>query len=210
VQASLRQVQATRQKALLSSRADLRSIDSLESTFLQQLNRMRQDEQRLVLRAEIGGRWSAPQLKDFQGMWIRRGTPLGQLLDDRAFVFTSVVSQQEVSRVFSDAIRSSKVRLAGQAGVDLEVLSMTPVQAELTRLPSISWVRRRREVAVDVQGISGAIAAEPFYEVRMEVAGGAALYHGRSGRVRFRLEPEPLLRQGYRRLRQLLQRRYQL
>ena len=211
VQASLRQVQATRQKALLSSRADLRSIDSLESTFLQQLNRLRQDEQRLVLRAEIGGRWSAPQLRDFQGMWIRRGTPLGQLLDDRAFVFTSVVSQQEVSRVFSDAIRSSKVRLAGQAGVDLEVLSMTRVQAELTRLPSISLgFAGGGEVAVDVRESSGAIAAESFYEVRMEVAGGAALYHGRSGRVRFRLEPEPLLRQGYRRLRQLLQRRYQL
>jgi putative peptide zinc metalloprotease protein len=95
--------------------------------------------------------------------------------------------------------------------VDLEVLRMTRIPAELTRLPSLALgFAGGGEVAVDVHESSGAIAAEPFYEVRMEVAGAAALYHGRSGRVRFRLEPEPLLRQGYRRLRQLLQRRYQL
>jgi putative peptide zinc metalloprotease protein len=56
------------------------------------------------------------------------------------------------------------------------------------------------------------MAAEPFYEVRLGIAAGtqAALYHGRSGKVRFRLAPEPLLRQWYRKLRQLLQQRYQL
>jgi len=211
VQASLREVQAMRQKALLSSRADLRSIDSLEATFLKQLGRLHQDEQKLLLRSEIAGLWSAPHLQDFRGMWIRRGTPLGQLLDDRAFVFTSVVSQQDVSRVFSDAIRSSQVRLAGQAEVNLEVRSMTQIPAELTRLPSVALgFAGGGQVAVDVREASGAIAAEPFYEVRLEVAGKAALYHGRSGRVRFRLAPEPLLQQGYRRLRQLLQRRYQL
>jgi putative peptide zinc metalloprotease protein len=56
------------------------------------------------------------------------------------------------------------------------------------------------------------VAAEPFYEVRVAVPSdsGAALLHGRSGRVRFRLHPEPLLLQWYRRLRQLVQSRYQL
>jgi hypothetical protein len=37
-----------------------------------------------------------------------------------------------------------------------------------------------------------------------------ALIHGRSGRIRFDLEPEPLLPRWLRRLWQLLQKRYQL
>ena len=36
------------------------------------------------------------------------------------------------------------------------------------------------------------------------------LLHGRSGRIRFDLEPEPLLPRWLRRLWQLLQKRYQL
>jgi hypothetical protein len=47
-------------------------------------------------------------------------------------------------------------------------------------------------------------------QLDMEMDTEASLYHGRSGRVRFKLPPEPLLRQGYRKLRQLLQERYQL
>jgi len=37
-----------------------------------------------------------------------------------------------------------------------------------------------------------------------------ALMHGRSGRIRFSLAPKPLAWQGWRKLRQLVQKRYQL
>jgi hypothetical protein len=38
----------------------------------------------------------------------------------------------------------------------------------------------------------------------------AALLHGRSGKIRFDLDPEPLLPRWIRRVRQLLQQRYQV
>jgi putative peptide zinc metalloprotease protein len=90
---------------------------------------------------------------------------------------------------------------------------MMRVPVEHTELPSVALgYGGGGEVAVDVTDSSGVVAAEPFYEVRLDVVPNpdAALYHGRSGRVCFKLPPEPLLRQGYRRLRQLLQERYQL
>jgi hypothetical protein len=65
-------------------------------------------------------------------------------------------------------------------------------------------------VAVDLQDKSGTKAVEPFFEVRSTVVGGEnmALLHGKGGRIRFDLPPEPLLRQWVRKLRQLLQQRY--
>jgi putative peptide zinc metalloprotease protein len=146
-------------------------------------------------------------------MWVRRGTVLGELVDDREYYFISVVSQQDVSQVFSDAIRSSEVRLAGQSNISLPVTSYTRIPYEQRQLPSVVLgLRAGGEVPVSVTEAGGTTAAEPFYEVRLGVAAGAgaALYHGRSGKVRFRLAPEPLLRQWYRKLRQLLQKRYQL
>ncbi len=62
------------------------------------------------------------------------------------------------------------------------------------------------------QDAQGQHAAEPFFEVRVELqpAGDVALMHGRTGKVRFDLESEPLLGRGIRKLRQLLQKRYQI
>jgi putative peptide zinc metalloprotease protein len=211
--ASLREVAAMRQKALFGSPVDLRSIDSLIATIGKRLTRLYEEQELLLLKAEFTGTWIAPHLEDYVGMWIQRGTPIGELVNEQAYSFSSVVSQNEVSQIFSGQVQSAEVRLAGQADLTLATGNMIQVPVEQTELPSVALgYGAGGEVAVDVTDSSGVIAAEPFYEVRLDLIPdpGVALYHGRSGRVRFKLPPEPLLRQGYRKLRQLLQERYQL
>ena len=213
VQASLREVVAMRQKALFRSQADLKSIDSLIVTIRKRLERLYEEQEQLLIKAEFTGTWVAPHLEDYVGMWIQRGTPIGVLVNEQAYSFSSVVSQKEVSQIFSGQVRSSEVRLAGQAELTLATTNMIQVPVEQTELPSVALgFGAGGEVAVDVKDSSGVIAAEPFYEVRLDLVPNpeVALYHGRSGRVRFKLPPEPLLQQGYRKLRQLLQERYQL
>jgi putative peptide zinc metalloprotease protein len=212
-QASLREVVAMRQKALFRSQADLKSIDSLIATIRRRLERLGEEQEQLLIKAEFTGTWVAPHLEDYVGMWIQRGTPIGQLVNEQAYSFSSVVSQKEVSQIFSGQVRSSEVRLSGQAELTLATCNMIQVPVEHTELPSVALgFGAGGDVAVDVKDSSGMIAAEPFYEVRLDLipTPGVALYHGRSGRVRFKLPPEPLLQQGYRKLRQLLQERYQL
>ena len=213
VQASLREVVATRQKALFRSQADLKSIDSLIATIRSRLERLAEEQRQLAIHAEFTGTWVAPHLEDYVGMWIQRGTPIGQLVNEQAYSFSSVVSEKEVSQIFSGQVRSAEVRLSGQTDLTLATGSMIQVPVEQTELPSVALgYGAGGEVAVDVKDSSGVVAAEPFYEVRLDIVPDpqAALYHGRSGRVRFKLPPEPLLQQGYRKLRQLLQERYQL
>jgi len=146
-------------------------------------------------------------------MWIRRGTPLGQLIDDRAFHFASVVSQQDTSQLFSEQIRDSEIKLRGQSSVSLPVTSLTAIPVEQSKLPSMALgFGAGGDIAVDTTDATGISTVEPFYEVRLEVQDSdeVIMYHGRSGRVRFTLGMEPLLRQWYRKLRQLLQERYQI
>jgi putative peptide zinc metalloprotease protein len=212
-QASLREVLAMRQKALFGSQADLRSIDSLIVTIRRRLERLDEEREQLAIKAEFAGTWVAPHLEDYVDMWVNRGTPLGQLVNEQAFSFSSVVSQKEISQIFSGQVRSTEVRLSGQANLTLATGNMIQVPVEQTQLPSVALgYGAGGEVAIDVKDSSGVVAAEPFYEVRLDLLPDpeAVLYHGRSGRVCFKLPPEPLLRQGYRKLRQLLQERYQL
>ena len=58
----------------------------------------------------------------------------------------------------------------------------------------------------------GVKSAEPFFEVHAELGADEriAFLHGRSGKIRFEQEWEPLLPRWIRSLRQLLQKRYQL
>jgi len=68
------------------------------------------------------------------------------------------------------------------------------------------------EVPVSLNDPSGTRAAEPFFELLATIAPttDAAILHGRSGKIRFDLPPEPLLHQWFRKLRQVLQKHYGL
>jgi putative peptide zinc metalloprotease protein len=134
-------------------------------------------------------------------------------VNDGSFLFSSVVSQRNVSRVFSGEVRSADVRLAGQSERTIPTTGSVQIPMESTALPSAALgMGAGGEVMINPTDPSGVKATEPFYEVRLELSPpeGVALFHGQSGHVRFRLPPEPLLRQWIRLLRQLIQQRYQL
>jgi putative peptide zinc metalloprotease protein len=68
------------------------------------------------------------------------------------------------------------------------------------------------DIGVNMSDSSGTRTLEPFYEVRAEVEPekNVALLHGRRGQVRFALGYKPLLWQGWRKLRQMIQKHYQV
>jgi putative peptide zinc metalloprotease protein len=213
LEAKLSQVEAERQRALRESVADVKSVDGVLDSIHLQLRKLRAERDTLLVSADIPGVWVAPSVNEFVGTWIPRGTPVGQIVDDESFYFSSVVSQREVSRVFSGEIRSAEVRLYGQAERGLRPGSFIRIPMEQTSLPSAALgLGAGGEVAVSVTDTSGTRAAESFYEVRLDLPRETArsLFHGQSGKALFRLPAEPLLKQGWRALRQLVQERYKL
>ena len=211
--AGLGEAEAQYRKAMQTHQADLEPIASRIKYFRKRIDRLTREKADLVVKAEIEGTWVAPDLEDRVGMWLARGTTLGELVNEDRFQFVSVVAQSDVSELFAEGIRKTEVKLVGQAGTRIPVADYAVIPMEQTRLPSVAlgW-SGGGEIAIDLRDGQGTQTAEPYYQVRANlspVAEGAVL-HGRSGRMRFFLPPRPLVWQGWRKLMQLVQDRYQV
>jgi putative peptide zinc metalloprotease protein len=157
--------------------------------------------------------WVSPRASDSIGQWFPRGQLVGQVVQDAEFRFTAVISQEEAANLFTGGVQTSQVRVRGQADTALPVRAVRVLPAEQEVLPSaaLGWAAGG-EVATSLRDQTGAQAAEPFFELRaiVEPREGVRLLHGRSGKIRVELRAEPLLSQWHRKLRQLLQRKYQI
>jgi putative peptide zinc metalloprotease protein len=211
--AQLEETEAMQRRALREATADLQPLESRAEATRQLLARLAEFEAALVVRAAHDGLWVSPGIDDMIGAWHERGAPSGQLINDSTFYFSAIVSQNDASRLFSDEIREAEVKLFGEVKTTLMVSQQMVIPAEKRNLPSpaVGWAGGG-EVAVDPMDEQGTRTTEPFFEVRATIVPDEAvvLLHGKGGRIRFDLPPEPLLKQWIRRLRQLLQTRYGL
>jgi putative peptide zinc metalloprotease protein len=200
-------------KTMHLQRADLdpirKRLETIEAK-LQDLEKQRTD---LIIKARQDGVWVAPDIEDMVGSWLARGSAIGNIVNHSTFRFSAVVSQDEAADLFVDKIRKAEVRLFGQGGKNLDVAHLLIIPFQQEKLPSaaLGW-RGGGEVPVSVTDETGLQAAEPFFQIHATVkpSAGAALLHGRSGKLRFSLNPKPLLLQWGHKFRQLLQRRYQI
>lgn len=212
-QAHYNEVEARLLKALKEGTADVqplvKSLDAINS----RLDKLRIDTGNLVIRSQQDGVWFAPEIDDYVGRWIPRGSSLGLTLNPHSFEFAATVLQEDADTLFGHELRGAEVRLPGEAAIKLPVRHWRIVPGEQQTLPSaaLGW-KGGGDVPVSMDDSHGNHAAEPFFIVicELEPPAGFILLDGRSGKVRFDLPSEPLLPRWWRRLRQLLQKRYQL
>jgi len=199
--------------ALAGDAASLKPVLGLLESATNHVAKLFADQAALIIRARHDGVWVAPELRDSMGRWLARGTPLGLLVNDSSFQFTATVAQEEAARLFARGLSRAEVRLHGQAAVTLPVTKWQVIPGSQRTLPSpaLGW-HAGGELAVAPDDPQGIKSAEPFFEVRAELpaGGNALLLHGRSGRIRFDEDWEPLLPRWIRSLQQMLQKRYQL
>ncbi len=200
-------------QAMSQDGVDVKPLLFQKQSVEERIQVLNQRQDSLVMNAPIDGIWVAPEVEQVIGRWLVRGTSLGRVIDPSGFEFISPVLQDDVDRLFANEIGSSEVRLFGISEEAIEVKSMDIIPVEKRQLPSraLGW-SGGGDIPITEEDEAGATTAEPFFEVRSKLgtAGNAQLLHGRSGKVRFDLKPEPLLPRWIRRLRQLLQRRYQI
>jgi putative peptide zinc metalloprotease protein len=200
-------------RALKMAQADLEPIRKRLETIEATLRHLEEQKASLLVKARQSGVWVAPNIQDLVGAWIQRGAVIGEVVNEGDFRFSAVVSQEEASELFTGKIKKAEVRIHGQGEHNLNVFSYQIIPFQQQKLPSaaIGW-RGGGEVAVSDQDETGRKAAEPFFQIYAVIESGpdVSLLHGRSGKLRFTLDPEPLLFQWIHLLRQLLQKRYQL
>ena len=211
--AQLEETLALEQRALSDQTADLVPIRKRMETIEAKLNNLRLQKASLIVRAREAGVWASPQSKEMVGSWIPRGSLVGEIVNQKAFRFSAVVSQEEASNLFVDQITKAEVRLFGHGGINLGVTDYRIIPFQHERLPSaaLGWYGGG-EIAVSLSDESGLQTAEPFFQIYADLRPdpSVAFLHGRAGKLRFTLHPKPLLFQWGRKFRQLLQKRYQI
>jgi len=212
--AHLDEVNARLLQAMDSEPADIEPLSSLRDSVAAALNKLREDSRHLTVTAPHDGVWVAPAIGEFIGRWLPRGTGLGLLANPAAFEFDATVMEEDVNALFAKRIYGANVRFYGNAGTRIPLVDWHVVPGGQNMLPSaaLGWAAGG-EVPVSADDNSqGDKSAEPFFEVigTVKSPNGVQLLDGRSGKVSFRLAPEPLLPRWTRALWQLLQKRYQI
>ena len=155
---------------------------------------------------------SAPALLWLEARHIPR--PLALLVVIAAiiaagFALTALVGTSLAD--FSRNLPQYKIRLVGQAGraEAAPQWKVRPGGQEHLPSPASGWAAGGE---MPIEPGDPSRTTEPFFEVHAALPAHteATLVHGRSGKIRFDLDPEPLLPRWLRRLYQLLQKRYQI
>ncbi|MGB8169547.1 MAG: biotin/lipoyl-binding protein [Chthoniobacteraceae bacterium] len=211
--AELARATAEEERALNRNAAEIGPIRNRRTVEEKHVLRIKEQQRGLVVVASHAGTWVCPQLEQSVGQWFPRGQVIGEIVQDADFRFTAVISQQEAANLFTGEVRSSQVRIRGEADKSISVQSVRVIPAEQRTLPSaaLGWAAGG-DIATAQGDPHGKRAVESFFELRATLApaGGVRLLHGRSGKIRVELGNEPLLAQWYRKLRQMLQKRYQV
>src|SRR5205814_1122239 len=138
--------------------------------------------------------------EEYVGRWMPRGSDLGLLVNSAGFEFSATVMQDDVDALFGRKLPRAEVQLFGDVGKKLSVGEWRVIPGSQKILPSavLGW-RGGGEVPVSAEDNGGNKAAEPFFQVvgRIDPGGPVALLDGRSGKIRFQLEPEPLLQRWF-------------
>ncbi len=200
-------------RAISGQIADLGAIRNRIQVIEQKLANLEEQRRSLIIKARDAGTWVSPQISEMVGSWIARGSEVGAIVNRGACRFSAVVSQEEASRLFGGEIRKAEVRFFGQEDMPLDVGNFKVIPFEHANLPSaaLGW-KAGGAVPVSEKDDSGTHAAEPFFLIYAELkkTPSVSFFHGRSGQIRFSLQPEPLLRQWSRKIRQLFQKRYRI
>ncbi|AOS43721.1 Peptidase family M50 [Lacunisphaera limnophila] len=212
-EARVRQVRLQENVALEQGGAGLRVLQRQRESAEAELADLRQRRGELEIRAPMDGVWVAPRAADLVGELTSRGRQLGIVIDPPDFEFTAIVAQDDSARLFAYAGTAAEIRLPGQAARPIAVsqVQLVPGRQNLLPTAALGW-SAGGPVKIQPGDPDGVQTAEPYFKAiaRVGVPGDAALLHGQTGLIRFTTGTEPLLQQGWRRFRQLLQQRYQL
>ncbi len=200
-------------KALNKETADLEPLQKRLESIDAKLKDLELQRASLTVRAREAGIWVAPRINDLVGSWLDRGGVIGQIVNERSFRFSAVVSQDEAAELFVGGISNVEVRIYGQGETNLAVSKFRIIPYRQEKLPSaaLGW-RGGGDLAVSVKDETGTRASEPFFQIYADIVPTpeVLLLHGMSGKLRFTLKPRPLLFQWGHLFRQMLQKRYQL
>lgn len=214
--ALLIQTKAFKQKAMHGAQADLKPLAEREKVLNEQLAVLEQRQRELTVVAPTSGTFVSPELASFRGRWFKRQTQIGSLISEGDYRFCAIVSQEQAFDLFREKHFHNQVKLYGctQINLELDQIIVIPYQREELPSAALGWFGGG-DISVSSEERSGKKVTEPFFEISGRIVPpqdsiSPLLLHGRSGILRLVMRPEPLVVQGYRAVKQTIQKRYRI
>lgn len=196
-------LRARQYSALQDSVGDAKSLADEMASIDEQIRRNAERIEQLSVRAGVDGTLVLPNQNDLPGRFAQRGDDLGYILPAGHVLVRAVIPQQD-AELTRDKVRGAQVWLR-EDRLSLQALPRHRGLASASReLPSAALGDRGGgALATDVKDPKGLTAAEPVFVMDFDVPGARLDRVGGRATVRLDLGREPLLTQGWRRLRQV-------
>lgn len=191
--------------------------DSVQASLMRQqleyekhaLQRISERYAHLIISSEIDGVLTVPNSKDMEGKYFKKGELMGYLLDRQQLIAKVAVMQENIDLV-RQRLQSVELRFADAIPDTYQVSVLREIPSASGELPSAALgPNGGGQIPVDPNDSKGLKTLERVFFVDLSLPAGAApsAFGGRVF-VRFDHIGEPILRQGYRRVRQLFLSRF--
>jgi len=209
LESQLRELGARYNAMVRTDRVQAESIKEEISTVRAELDRARDDTEKLVVHSPENGTFIVPQDQDLPGRFVRQGELLGYVADLSEASVRVVISQSDISvvRQFSHDI---EVRFASRPGQSVAATIEREVPAANFLLPSkVLGTAGGGRIRVDPRDERGTKAADKVFQLEIALIGDAPTPHlGERVHVRFDHGSKSLAQQWTRMGRQLFLRHF--
>jgi len=204
-------LRASRALAFRDDPARAFQIDRQIETTVEQLSWVERQESELRSRSTLHGQWIAPNLDRIEGGFVRRGQAIGMVADLSEMRVRVVMDQRTAALVIDEARPVVELRARNRPDqlIDAELERVLP--AGQRRLPSAALsIAGGGSVATAPDDADAEKTREDVFEAWLVLPADHGLLPGQRVVARFRLDSRPLLEQGLRVVRQVLQERFRV
>jgi putative peptide zinc metalloprotease protein len=196
-------LRAKQVSALQETAGDAKSLADEMASIEEQMRRNAERIEQLSVRAGVAGTLVLPRQQDLPGHFAQRGDDLGYILPAGQVQVRAVIPQQD-AELARGKVQAAQVWLR-ESRHGVQALPRSRGMAAASReLPSAALGERGGgALATDAKDPKGLTAAEPVFVMDFDVPGTPLHRVGGRALVRLDLGREPLLMQGWRRLRQV-------
>jgi putative peptide zinc metalloprotease protein len=179
----------------------------------EQIERVQYELSGLRLGTDLSGTWMCPNYEKMQGVYLRRGDPVGYIAPGKAQLIRATAGQTLAAMLLEQHQDYVEIRPKGRPDIELigTVDKIFPAGQEVLPSEALGYAAGGA-VQTQAKDPSGRRTAEKFFEVwiKPDIDSSQRLLTGQRVIARVKLESKPLAVQWWLALRQLFQRRFHI
>lgn len=187
-----------------------KQVEQERQVYIEELAKVNEQIDRLVLRAPIDGELVSPDLRHLEGMWIQEGQEIGKIIDPASLRIIACIDQEDGAQPFIREVKKARVQLAA----DLRMKDASvPVAMVEDRAPSPLYELPNPAlghmgggpIATDPSDPKGLKLTKPMIQLWLNLENpDGKIVPGQRVHVRFDIDKQPLVINWSRRLWQTI------